>query len=74
MIIVIHTVTLYGLPGPRNSAFRGFFIQARMVADDMTRVGTFGVMDTTNSKLSDCPTNTVRHVHIKKIMLGWPSL
>ena len=62
MIIVIHTVTLYALPGPRDSAFRGFFVQARMVVDDTTRVGTFGVMNATNSKLSDCPTNTVRHI------------
>ena len=64
-------MTLSSPPGPRAPAFRGFFVQARMVADDTTRVGTFGVMDTTNSKLSDCPTNTVRHMHtVIKLMGG----
>ena len=62
---MLHTVTLSAaFPGPRSEAFRGFFIQTRMVADGTTRVGSFRVTDTTNSRLSDCPTNTVRHACI----------
>ena len=57
------TVTLSNFPGPRGENFRGFFVQARMVADDTTRVGSFGVVDATNSRLSNCPTTTVRYAY-----------
>ena len=55
------TVTLTGANGEE---FKGFFVQARMVADDSTRVGSFEVIDDTNSRLSSCPIDTVRLVDL----------
>ena len=47
-----------------DQVFKGFFVQARIVADDVTRVGSFavglGVADSGNSRLSSCVVNTVR--------------
>ena len=51
------TVTLTGVSGQE---FKGFFVQARIVADDSTRVGSFGVVDSDNSRLSSCQIDTVR--------------
>ena len=54
-------MTLTGISGEE---FKGFFVQARIVADDVTRVGSFavglGVADSGNSRLSSCAVNTVR--------------
>lgn len=54
----MHTVSLAGNNGEQ---FRGVFVQARLMADDTTRVGTFAVSDSSASdtRLSSCPTNTV---------------
>ena len=49
--VIVFSVSL---SGNDQEQFRGFFVQARLVADDNTRTGTFGVADTTNSKLSAC--------------------
>ena len=38
-----------------SQTFRGFFVQSRLMADDTTRVGTFTVLNPTNSRLSLCP-------------------
>ena len=59
MNVVTDTVTLSGVS---DEEFRGFFVQARTVADS-TRVGTFGVAEASNSRLSSCPTATVRFVY-----------
>ena len=48
------------LSGVNGEVFRGFFVQARIVADDASRVGSFGVVDADNSRLSSCLINTVR--------------
>ena len=42
------------LSGNDEEQFKGFFIQARLVADDTSRVGSFSVVDEANSKLSAC--------------------
>ena len=54
--LLLCTVTLTGVSGQE---FKGFFVQARIVADDSTRVGSFGVVDADNSKLRPCTTDTV---------------
>ena len=51
------TVTLVG--NDEQQLFRGFLIQARIVADDTTYAGIFGVVDSDNSQLSPCSRNTV---------------
>ena len=48
------------LTGVSGEEFKGFFVQARIVADDSTRVGSFGVVDADNSRLSSCTIDTVR--------------
>ena len=52
----IHAVTLSGNNG---EIFRGFFVQARLVADDTSQTGTFVVVDPDNSKLSACTPSSV---------------
>ena len=53
------------LSGDNGEQFRGFFVQARVAADD-SRTGTFGVVDGDNSQLSSCPTDTVsRYNHLR---------
>ena len=49
------------LAGNNGEQFRGVFVQARLMADDTTRVGTFAVSDSSSSdtELSACPINTV---------------
>ena len=51
--IVYFTVQLAREPG-NSSTFRGFFVQSRTVADDSTRVGTFGVVNSSLAKLGPC--------------------
>jgi hypothetical protein len=42
-----------------TSTFRGFFVQSRTAADDTTRVGTFGVVNSELAKIGQCtPTNS----------------
>ena len=54
----MHTVSLAGNNGEQ---FRGILVQARLMADDTTRVGTFAVSDSSSgdTRLSACPTDTV---------------
>ena len=56
--ILLCAVTLTGVSA-QNPEFKGFFVQARIVADDTTRVGSFGVVDADNSRLSSCAVSTV---------------
>ena len=55
-IVAFIAVTLSGNDGRQ---FRGFLIQARIIADDTTYAGSFGVADSVNSQLSPCSRNTV---------------
>ena len=54
----MHTVSLAGNNGEQ---FRGIFVQARLMSDDTTRVGTFAesASSADDTRLSSCPTNTV---------------
>ena len=53
------------LSGNNGEIFRGFFVQARLVADDTSQTGAFVVVDSDNSKLSACtPSNEVCIVSI----------
>ena len=56
------TVTLVG--NDEQQLFRGFLIQARIVADDTTYAGIFGVVDSDNSQLSPCSRNTVSQLNL----------
>ena len=55
----IHTHIAVTLSGNNGDQFRGFFVQARVAADDTTRTGTFVVVDGVNSRLSSCPRSAV---------------
>ena len=48
------------LSGNSSELFRGFLVQARLQADDITRIGDFAVTDELNSRLSSCPRPAVR--------------
>ena len=47
--------------GSPATQFRGFLVQARLQADDVTRVGTFEIEPASqaDTRLSSCPTATV---------------
>ena len=55
--IAILAVSVSGNTGEQ---FRGFFVQARLMSDDTTRVGVFTVTESL-SRLSSCPVTTVSY-------------
>lgn len=58
----MHAVNLHG-DLPDMPQLRGVLIQSRMVADDVTTVGSFAVSENSadDTKLSDCTRPEVRH-------------
>lgn len=71
-LLILCAVTLTGVSGQE---FKGFFVQARIVADDSTCVGSFavgfGVADAGNSRLSSCTVNTVRLNFVTLFLLSY---
>ena len=53
-----HSYCTVTISGNNGETFRGFFVQCRLVADDVTRVGVFADTDD-NTRLSSCPIDTV---------------
>ena len=60
IIIILIMYSAVTLSGNNGELFKGFLVQARLAADGTSLIGSFGVLDDSNSKHSDCTPNKVR--------------
>lgn len=65
-----HAVGVRGFGSPPTQ-FRGFLVQARLQADDTTRVGTFGIEPASqaDTRLSSCTPDTVSNTLSQAVRL-----